>query len=45
VKLPAVLGSSAPVLGVRRSVRAGFLSLWEHKCVFINPEELCVWEN
>jgi len=19
--------------------------LWEHKCVFINPEELSVWEN
>jgi len=38
-----VVGSGAHVLEVRCSVPAGFFfSLWEHKCVFINSEELCV---
>ena len=44
MKLLAVFCGSAPILGVGCSVRAGFLSLWEHKCVLINPEER-VWEN
>jgi len=38
-----VVGSGAAVLSVRCSVPAGFFRLWEHKCVFINPEEMCVF--
>jgi hypothetical protein len=39
------VGQWCTCFSVRCSVRAGFLSLWELKCVIINPEELCVWEK